>query len=38
MAKIVRDLVAARGYTNVLAAATMFGKDVMPRVGGLMDV
>jgi electron transfer flavoprotein alpha subunit len=37
MAKIVRDLVAARGYTNVLAAATMFGKDVIPRVGGLID-
>jgi len=37
MAKIVRELVAAKGYNNVLAAATMFGKDVIPRIGGLLD-
>ena len=28
----------AQGYTHVLAAATSVGKDVMPRVAGLLDV
>ena len=28
----------ASGYTHVLAAATSFGKDVMPRVAALLDM
>jgi len=31
-------LVDANGYTSVVSAATGFGKDVVPRVGGLLDV
>lgn len=38
MARIAQGLVAQNGYTSVLAAATGFGKDVIPRLGGLLDV
>ena len=26
------------GYTNVIAATTGFGKDVVPRMGGILDL
>ena len=31
-------LVAANGYTHVMAAATAFGKNAMPRVAAVLDV
>lgn len=38
MAHIVKSLVDKDGYTQVVASSTGFGKDVMPRLGGLIDV
>jgi len=38
VARIAQSLVGAHGYTNVVAATTGFGKDVIPRLGGLLDV
>lgn len=34
----VKKLVDAKGYDKVVAAASGFGKDVMPRLGGLLDL
>ena len=31
-------MIEANGYTNVISASSSFGKDVMPRIGGLMDL
>ena len=31
-------MIEANGYTNVIAASSSFGKDVIPRIGGLMDL
>lgn len=36
MAPFIREV--ASGYSHVLAAATSFGKDVMPRVAALLDM
>ncbi len=38
VAKVAQALVASGGYTQVVAAASGFGKDVVPRIGGLMDL
>ena len=38
VARIAQSLVTSNGYTSVLAATTGFGKDVIPRLGGLLDL
>jgi electron transfer flavoprotein alpha subunit len=38
VAEIVTKLVKDNGYTQVVSASSGFGKDVIPRVGGLLDV
>ena len=38
IADIASKLVQKNGYTNVIAATTGFGKDVMPRMGGILDL
>ena len=38
VAKVAKSLIESQGYTQVLAAASGFGKDVIPRVGGLLDL
>jgi len=38
VANVVSDLVKGQGYDKVIAPSTAFGKDVVPRVGGLLDV
>ena len=37
MSKLARALVEKNGYDKVVSAASGFGKDVMPRLGGLLD-
>jgi electron transfer flavoprotein alpha subunit len=34
----LKDLVQTKGYDKIIGAATAFGKDVIPRLGGLLDV
>jgi len=38
VALIAQNLIEANGYDNVIAASSSFGKDVVPRIGGLMDL
>jgi len=38
IAHIVSNLVKAKGYTQIVAATSGFGKDIIPRVGGLLDL
>lgn len=38
MSHLTKSLVDKNGYTKVVSAASGFGKDVMPRVGGLLDL
>ena len=38
VAHIVKSLVDKEGYSQVMASSTSFGKDVIPRLGGLIDV
>ena len=38
IARVVRSLVHSKGYDKIVAASSGFGKDVVPRVGGLLDV
>ena len=38
MSTLTKSLVEKNGYDKVVSAASGFGKDVMPRVGGLMDL
>ncbi len=35
---MVKSLVQQKGYDKIVAAASGFGKDVVPRVGGLLDL
>ena len=34
----MRDVVKAKSYDKVVASTSAFGKDVIPRLGGLLDV
>lgn len=38
VSKVAKALVDANGYKAVVAAASGFGKDVIPRMGGLLDL
>lgn len=38
MAHITKAVVDKAGYTQIVASSTGFGKDVVPRLGGLMDI
>ena len=38
MSKVTHKLVQEGGYDKVIAASSGFGKDVMPRLGGLLDI
>ena len=38
MAQTIKDLVQSKGYDKIIGAASAFGKDVLPRVGGMLDV
>jgi electron transfer flavoprotein alpha subunit len=38
IARIAKNMVEEHGYTSVVSAASGFGKDVIPRLGGLLDV
>jgi len=38
VAKVVSSLVKSKGYDKIVAASSSFGKDVVPRVGGLLDL
>ena len=38
IARVARDLVKEHGYTNIVSASSGFGKDVVPRLGGLLDL
>jgi len=35
---VASDLVSKNGYTQVIAASSGFGKDVVPRIGGHLDL
>ena len=38
MSKLAHKIVQASGYDKIIAATSSFGKDVVPRIGGLLDV
>jgi len=38
IARVAHSVVTAGGYDKVLSAASGFGKDIVPRLGGLLDV
>lgn len=38
MSKLACEMVKNGGYDKVISAASGFGKDVVPRLGGLLDV
>ena len=38
VALIAQSVIDAGGYDKVIAASSSFGKDVVPRIGGLMDL
>lgn len=38
VAQLVRDLTLKGGYDKVVSSSSAFGKDLVPRVGGLLDV
>ena len=35
---LAKNLIEKNGYDKVVALSSSFGKDVMPRIGGLMDL
>jgi electron transfer flavoprotein alpha subunit len=38
IAKTLKALIEKNGYDKVIAASSAFGKDFIPRLGGLLDV
>ena len=38
IAQIASNLVSQNGYEQVIASTSGFGKDVIPRMGGLLDL
>jgi electron transfer flavoprotein alpha subunit len=38
VARTVASIVKSKGYDKVISASSGFGKDFMPRVGGMLDV
>lgn len=34
----VKDVIEKGGYDKVIASTSAFGKDVIPRLGGMLDV
>jgi hypothetical protein len=34
----VKELVLKGGYDKVISSSSAFGKDLVPRIGGLLDV
>jgi len=34
----LKKVVESKGYDKVIASTSAFGKDVTPRLGGLLDV
>lgn len=38
VAQIAANLVKKNNYDKVIAASSSFGKDVIPRIGGILDV
>jgi len=38
VSQTVKAVVQSKGYDKVIASTSAFGKDVVPRVGGLLDV
>ena len=38
LASTLKELITSKGYDKVVAPSTAFGKDVIPRLGGLLDV
>jgi electron transfer flavoprotein alpha subunit len=34
----VKSIVQSKGYDKVIASTSAFGKDVIPKLGGLLDV
>ena len=38
IARVIKHLVEQKGYDKVISASSTIGKDVMPRVAGMIDV
>lgn len=38
VALVAKNIIEAGGYDKVIAATSSFGKDTIPRIGGLMDL
>lgn len=38
VARITKNLIEKHGHDKVIVPASAFGKDVLPRLGGLLDV
>ena len=37
MSQAVKDVVEKGGYDKVVSSTSAFGKDIIPRLGGLLD-
>ena len=38
MSEVVKGLIEKNGYDKVVASTSAFGKDLVPRVGAMLDV
>ena len=38
VAQTVKELILKGGYDKVISSSSAFGKDLVPRIGGLLDV